>query len=305
MEYLLKGLANGQKNCIGISKSEYKEIESSTQILSLFSSFTENYLITLESYRKIEMSQHKLALNNRLQAFPGYKGFLENRVVLISTVIGYLSAGRFFQDWAIKHLPRMIGKDGSEKFKKSRCERYDNTPEHRFVEEFRNYVQHKDVPKDITYHLYYEDSENLEKSDMASSISYYARRDKLESDKNFKKIALIGMPDRINILQCIRTHMSGIWEMHDSVVSNYSSQANEARKIVEMYRDRFQLEVGGELTHLCVLAMDKEAGTINSKIQLFLGWDDVRREVLTQLASLKNLSKSYITGKIRGSRNET
>ena len=302
MEYLLKGLANGQKNCIGISKSEYKEIESSTQILSLFSSFTENYLITLESYRKIEMSQHKLALDHRLMGFSPYKDSLNARVVLNSGLIGYLAAARFFLDWADKHLQIMVGKEGFENFNKFKSDIYDNSSEYRFVEALRNYVQHKDVPKDITYHNFYEDTENIDKNDMVTTISFFADRDKLKSDKKFKKSALKDMPSKINIFQCIRTHMSGIWELHNLLVSDNSDKAEEARKIIEKHRNRFEKEFGGSLIGLCALA--KKAGTISGRIYLLLDRDDVRCELLKELASLKNLSKSYITGKIQGSRNE-
>ena len=303
MKYYLNFLAIGHDKRLEISESKYKEIESSNENLLLFNDFTLIYRITLDAYRRMEVSQYELALDHILLGFSPYSVYedtLDSRVVLNSALIGYLAAARLFHDWADKHLSTMIGKEAFKNFDKFKSKIYDNTPKYKFVEELRNYVQHRGVPKHITYHNFLDDAENPQTSEIGTTMSFYAIKDRLQSDSNFKKHVLKDMPDKINVIKCIRVHMSGIWTLHDSVISNNSDKADEARKVIEKHRDRYQREVGGSLTGLYAVA--EKAGTTSSKTPLFLNWDDARRKVLRKLDSvnLKNLSKQYITSKIQG-----
>jgi hypothetical protein len=298
MKYSLKIWAIGQKDSVEISEENFYSIESARNILSLFSSFTENYRVTLNSYRRLELSQHELSLDHMLFNLLQHKNFLEARVTLNSAIIAYLTSTKFFHDWADKHLSTMIGPDAFDKFSSFRSKIYDDSPEYRFIEALRNYVQHRNLPiETISYHNFIEDKDNHDSSDWVTTTSLSADRGKLQSDKKFKKSALRDLPEKINIIQCIRTHMSGMWEIHNSVIVDHSNKADEARSIVKTYMDLFQNEVGGKLIGLHAVA-EKE-GVTEGKLPLLLEWDDARREALQQIGNLRRLSKTYVTGKIK------
>jgi hypothetical protein len=298
MKYLLKIWAIGHNNSIEISEENFHSIESARNLLSLFSSFTENYRVVLNSYRRLELSQHELSLDHMLFNHLRHKNFLEARVTLNTAIIGYLTSTKFFHDWSDKHLPTMIGPEAYEKFSSFRSKIYDDSAEYRFIEALRNYVQHRNLPiETISYHNFIEDKDNHESSDWVTTTSLLADREKLKSDQKFKKKALNDLPEKINIIQCIRAHMSGIWEIHNLLIVDHSNSADESRSIVETYRERFKNEVGGKLIGLHAVA-EKEGETVE-KIPLLLEWDDARREALKQIGNLKKLSKTYVSGKIK------
>ncbi len=298
MKYWLRILVLGHSENLEITESAFRNIVSSRQNLSLFSSFTENYRVTLDSYRRVEINQYELALDHVLFGYSPYKGFLDAKVTLSSAVMGYLTAARYFHDWADKNLKIMIGDQSFQDFDKSRSDFYDSNPEYQFIEALRNYVQHRSLPIEaIKYHNFVEDRKNHENSDIATASSLYSDREKLREDKKFKKTVLSGMPEKINIIQCVRCHMSGIWKIHDLVISRNGKRADEARKVIETHRDRFSAEVGGNLIGLH--AVSEKDGTIVDQLPLLLDWDDARRDALKQTGNLTNLSRRYVTGKIQ------
>src|SRR6266487_2817258 len=215
MNYCLQRLVIGSAGKGELTKDEFTALKNAKRILGLLFDLTESYRVALESYRVVETAKHQGELSSILYSLSGYDELSETRVLLNSPIFGYLSSSRHFLDSTDKVLDSLMSTNEVEAFKKFRSEIYDSTPEYRFVEALRNYAQHRELPIHlITYHNFLESTEDFEASPLVTSLSLGASKEVLARDEKFKKSALQGMPDTIDIIQCIRFHMEGLWELH-------------------------------------------------------------------------------------------
>lgn len=299
MKYALRVMALGHSNLITLESSEYGKIKESREVLSLFAKFTENYRIVLDAYERVEDAIHQVSISNLLHGFGGYSESLQRRIHLNSALIGYLASARYFLDSSDKILPKLISETKSEEFVAFRASIYDNSKEYRFIEALRNYVQHRDLPIDsLKHNNFIEETDNREDSDLVTSISLLASREKLSSDNKFKREVLEGMPELIDIIQCLRAHMARLWSMHDRITKNHSDIASSARTEIEAQIERYKREIGGTVLGLhAVEATDSDE--IEEKVPLLLDWDDARLESLKHIGNLARLQRWYVSGKIK------
>lgn len=297
MNYWLRLPFLGGSHTLPITKDHFEQLAASKKRLLLISSFVENYRVVLDSYRTIETSLHKQSLNQQTLGFSFYKESLDTRVKLNSAYIGYLSAMRYFHDWSDRNLKEVLSHDQVKSFQTFRLNLRDSTPNYRFIEALRNYAQHRELPiEGIKYHHFVENTDDNENTDIVTAITTYISKQKLSKDKKFNKAALADMPDTINIVHCIRTHMNGIWKLYNYFFENYSKVATDSRKIIEESRNRFAKEFDGSL--LGLEANSEKNGTIVDAIPLLLNWDDARIEAQKEIGNLNNLHRRYVSGKI-------
>lgn len=302
MKHALRILALGHSKYIDISAEEFEAIKVAREQLRVFGTFTENYRIVLESYHRLETVKHEIELNNLLYGFGFYGGLLDIRVALNSAIMAYLATARYFLDSGDKMLTKLIGAQAFAAFEAFRANIYDTQKEYKFVEGLRNYVQHRAVPVDnMKFYNFVEDTKNHETSDIVTAVSLLVNRDSLQNDEKFKKGALVNMPDAIDIIQCTRVHMGGMWALHDYIISNHGALAATARKVISDQIDRFQKEVGGSVVGLHAVAYS-DGKEITEQAPVLLKWDDARLDALKKIGNLKNLHKWYISGKIQASR---
>ena len=298
MNYWIRLPYLGGSHKLPITKENFELLSDSQKCLLLISSFVENYRIVLDSYRTIESSLHNQSLNQLTLGFSGYKESLETRAKLNSAYIGYLSSIRYFHDWSDRNLKKVLSQDQIEPFQAFRSSLYDSTPNYRFIEALRNFVQHRELPiEGIKHHHFVENKDDHENSDIVTAITSYISKEKLSQDKKFKKAALDDMPDTINIVHCIRTHMSCIWKLYNYFFENHSNIATKSRETIENFRNRFSQEFDGSL--LGLEANSEDDGNIIDTIPLLLNWDDARIEVQKEIGNLNNLHRRYVSGKIQ------
>jgi hypothetical protein len=299
MKYALKVLALGHSKLVNITAEEFKALEKAQNVLSGFSNLTENYRIVLDAYNRVETVSHETALNHIIYGFSAYSGVLDTRVVINSALIGYLAAARYFLDSTDKLLPHLLQPSDVSAFNKFRSEYYDANKEYCFIEALRNHVQHRDLPVDgIKYHNFVEDTKKHSVSDLVTAVSLYVMREKLEADEKFKKQALTDMPGEIDVIQCTRSHMAGLWALHDYLLKNHGVLAANARNVVGQARDKFNATINGSLLGLHAVAATDD-GVIKEQVPLLLDWDDARLQFLKNVGNLKNLQKRYVSGKIQ------
>jgi len=299
MRHYLRVLTIGRQSTVGITEKEFYELQQAKGVLANFYSLTENYRVVVESYRTVEKAKHDAELDQILYSKFGYDDFSDARVALNSPIVGYLASSRYFIDSTDKILPEILSPAQVESFSKFCSNIYDSICEYRFVEALRNYVQHRELPvHTITYHNYVEDMNNIKTSDKVTSLSLRATRQTLQNDKKFKKAALKGMPEAIDIIYCIRFHMEGIWKMHDYLLQSHFEIADNARAIVLSAIAQFEKNTGEKSFGLHAVAQKTE-NEVSEKIPLFLDYDDARRTALKRIGNLNNLHKRYVTGKIQ------
>ncbi len=299
MDYYLQEFAVGKNRRIVISEQEFNELRMDSGTLTIFFTLTENYRVVVESYRAVEKAKHDAELDHILYSRIGYDEFSDDRVALNSPIVGYLANARYFIDSTDKILPKVLSHDQFKSFTKFRSNIYDSTYEYKFVEALRNYVQHRELPvHNVTYHNYVEDSNNIETSDKVTSLSLTAARQKLKEDKKFKKTALQGMPEAIDIIYCIRFHMEGMWKLHNYLIHTHSDLVDKGRDIVFKAIKRFD-EIPGERSFVFHAIASLSEMEIAEKIPLLLEWDNSRIKALEKIGNLNNLHKRYVTGKIQ------
>jgi len=299
MNYYLQARTLGKDKKIYISEEEYNDLKLACNTLSTFFDFTENYRVVVESYILVEKAKHDAELDHVLHKRYGYEDFSNVRVALSAPIVGYLASARYFLDSSDKILREILSESNIESFKKFHHNIYDSNREYRFIEALRNYAQHRNLPiHNITYHNFLEDKDSTVQSDRVTTLSLHAKKVSLKRDKKFKKAALEGMPETIDIIFRIRFHMEGIWKLFDYFYKSYSDIVDNARILVSNAIDKLK-EVSGNDSLIFQVVADKSDKKAIDKTTLMLEWDDARRTVYKNLGDLINLHKHYITGKIQ------
>lgn len=296
-----KHFLRGLRGEIPITADEFEANRLAMKTLNDFTSFTENYRLVVESYRKVESAKHEAELDHIINNRTDCCDVLDTRVQLNATLVGYLASACFFRDSTDKQFSKLLAEDKFAALKKHRSDIYDSIPEYRFVEALRNYVQHRELPvHTLTYQDFIEDKSRINTSDWVTCLSLYASRRKLKVDAKFKQIALEGLPEDIDLILCIRHHMEGIWSCHDYILRTHGSLAVAARSKIASTIELFQKNRNQQIVGLKCVAVDGEGVDVET-IPILLDWDDARKEAISRLASLKGLHKRHISGKIRSS----
>jgi hypothetical protein len=176
---------------------------------------------------------------------------------------------------------------------------YDRSQEYRFIEALRNYSQHRALPlNNIVLHNYLEDGGQRDTSDIVTCLSLLAEKKVLLSDDKFKKSVLDAMPEEIDIIECLRGHMEGLWRQHDFVIKTHSRIADIARETLDQAIEHFKEQTGETPLGLHAFVEDKEGHQVET-FSLLIDWDDARRAVVKSCGNLNNLQRRYVTGKIQ------
>ena len=179
MKYHLQALVLNSDTTVEISEKEFYSIKQAWETITHISSLTENYRVVVESYRNVEKAKHDVELDHILYFDLGHDAFSDVRVKLNAPIVGYLASSRYFLDSTDRILQKILEQTHINSFNKFRSEIYDSHSQYRFVEELRNYVQHRGLPIDGTsFNNYVEDKENIKTSDKVTALSLYAERKK-------------------------------------------------------------------------------------------------------------------------------
>jgi len=285
---------------VQITKEEFARLKRAKDTLTKLFLLTDNYRVVVESYRSLEKAKHDEELNYMLSSSAiRSEDIIDLRVTLNSQILGYLANARYFLDSTNRLLPKILSPEQVRSFKKLQIGMYDSIREYRFIEALRNYVQHRGLPIHIVqHHNFLEDETNLDTSDQVVSLSLLSKRMTLKQDDKFKKAALDGMPEDINIIECVRFHMEVMWKLHDYLIRNHSQLADDVRAVVSEAIQRCKAGTKEKIMSICAIAQLSET-EVYEEIPLLLNWDDARREALKRIGNLNNLHKRYISGKIK------
>jgi hypothetical protein len=299
MKYSLQILALGQKDVVEINSETFAELKRAKDILTTFFDLTENYRVLVETYRQVERTKHEVELDHIVYSKHGYEDSADVRVLLSAPMLGYFASSRYFLDSTDKLLPSILSEHDVQAFEAMRSELYNTLPEYRFIEALRNYSQHRELPlHTVTLHNFIEDTKKHDTSDLVTSLSLIADREILCHDDKFKKTALNDMPEKINLIQCLRVHMEALWRQHSFLIEKHSATAEGARARIKEAIDLFTEITGHDTVGLHAVAKDEKEQIVD-EVPLLLQWDDARRIVLRRAGNLNNLHRRYVTGKIQ------
>ena len=227
------------------------------------------------------------------------KNFFEFRLKLNTRLVNFLTAVKLYKDQQRQYVPncvpnsrRKVIKDIVEEFFTK--EREENK-EFRFIDELRNYVQHRGLAVHWTQlcrtRKSIDDNFFLEYSMELASQRVY-----LEKDTGFNGEVLKEQDEKIDLKAATRNYVESIGNVHESIRNLIAQSVSSAREIIEEAHRKYLAVYSGRLIALSACEYsDKEQ---ISAIPLLLDSDDIRLK-FQERNKIINLKKRYVTSIIK------
>ena len=294
MKFIIHQASVGSTLQLEISEDDFVQLHRARRILSNALSIEENYEVLISNYLSLETTLLSISVTGYLRNRRTYLDDFDRKSMLNVALVNLLMAARLYLD----HLPQRIAEClpgmSPEKcrLKKMISNEYDTHFEYRFMEALRNYSQHRGIPVHGFGTGYRWDS--IEKNRLEINTSFVAAKSFLEQDDNFKKKILQEMPDKVNLTYACRRYVESLSAIHQFSRDQTSESVTRSRELIEDYHRRYaELSSDGTLALIA-----SRLGDPSEKVPLLLDWDDVRIDLQQRNLQLKNLGRSYVTGRI-------
>ena len=301
MKYVLRKADLSDEIESEISKETYEAYKESGTILSNCLEFEEKYEILILTYLDFERKifdattmhiVHGLFLDP-LETF-------DIRLALNISLMSLLTSARLYVD----QFCHLVGKcvphlDDVEKLAKSILSKeYDQSPEYRFMEQFRNHVQHYGLPIHwISSGMRWTDLS--EDGLLEYSMDFGAQKSFLEEDKKFKKSIINESPCEVDLKSMTRCYLESLSKAHDAARDLIKESVQNARQNFEDAYSHYRKICPDHSGSLSACIIDDQG--IIETIPLMLYLDDIRVKLQKRNRKLVNLKKSYVTGKAKAS----
>lgn len=297
MRYILKINAMGRLPELDISKTRYNKIKQSKLILDNSISIEEKYEILLLNYMEFEKEILNLTTTDMIRPLSNYGDFYDARLIFNRLVVNLLTSIKLYYDQLWRHIRACLPSDKDAKSDTAKLfnEQYDLNPEYRFMEELRNYVQHRElaVHRTVFGGKWIKEDGN---SKLEHSAEISALREYLSEDIKFKKKVLNEFGDVIDLKATTRKYVESISEIHESARAMIKSNVDNARKEFEKAISDYMELYSKDIVGLCAMHMSSEIKPIEI-IPILLDWDNVRIILGEKNKSLSKLNKWYVTSK--------
>jgi len=171
---------------------------------------------------------------------------------------------------------------------------YGESFEYRFMEAFRNHVQHSGLP---THSIQFGSTwtPEFERKWQENYVLAFATRSLLAEDKKFKKAVLDETPDRVDLVHATRHYLERLGTVHKEVREMASPHTNRARETVRGLIDRYAGLHPGKPIGLAAHRVGENGD--EEFVPLLLDWDDIRLYLIERNETLPNLSKRTVSGR--------
>ncbi len=297
MEYFLGLITFGDHPTLPIDSERFILLKTSKQILAEALVIEEEYEMIISNYIDLERESINASLIYMVRDTHTYIDFFDTRLALNRRLMSLLTSVTLYTDTLESHCEVCLPKESGikELVKKISSTEYDKNVDYRFMENLRNYIQHKNTAvHNVSYGGRWtalDDNGLLE-----YSSSFMADKSVLASDKKFKKHILNEMPDKINLMVSTRSYIESISKIHDNVRKMVSKNVNESRTIIQTAIDDYKIVYKDNFAGLSAFEFDGHKKTDETPI--FLSWDDIRIELEKRNKNLVNLKKRYVTGQV-------
>ena len=205
MKYLLRIHALGNYPEIVVDKGRYDAICTAKEALLNGLEMEEKYEIFISNYLELEEKILKRAAQSMARNPQDYEDFFEVRMEFNIRMVNLLTAARLYKDQLYRHVRAIIPEVSSikENVEGLFSKEYDQKQQFRFMEELRNYVQHKGIPVHWTQYNAYSDDAGKDRQ-LIYSMELASQKEYLREDKKFKKKVLEELPDKIDLKIAVR-----------------------------------------------------------------------------------------------------
>lgn len=296
MKYLLRIHAFGKYPEIEIDKDRYVSICTAKETLLNGLEMEEKYEIFVSNYLALEEKILERAVQSMARNPHDYEDFFEVRMEFNIRMVNLLTAARLYKDQLHRHVRAIVPEVSNikQEVEDLFSKEYDQNQQFRFMEELRNYVQHKGIPVHWTQHNAYSDGTGPDRQ-LIYSMELASQKEYLREDKKFKKKVLEELPDKIDLKIATRSYVESMSRVHSAARKFVEKRLEASRSILECARDEYQ-KIHPE-KFIGLSAMSFEGNQIVDSKSILLDWDDIRLKLTRLNSELVNLTKRYVTGK--------
>lgn len=301
MKYVLRKADLSNELELEISKETYEAYKEYKTILSNCLEFEEKYEILILTYMDFERKifdatamhiVHGLFLDP-LETF-------DIRLALNISLMSLLTSARLYVDQFCHLIGECIPhRSDAEKLAKSILSKeYDQNPEYRFMEQFRNHIQHYGLP------IHYISS-GMRWTDLSEdglleySMDFGAQKSFLEEDKKFKKSIINESPGEVDLKSMTRCYIESLSSAHNAARDLIKESVQNARQNFEDAYSEYR-KIYPDHSGSLIACITDDQGVVET-VPLMLYLDNIRMNLQKRNRKLVNLKKSYVTGKAKPS----
>lgn len=255
---------------IGLTEDEYITCKSSKDKLSVMFSIEEKYHIIVNNYIDFEKSVLNISLLTEINRGGYYQEFYEFKSELNTKIINILTSIRLYMDSIETHVQDILQDEKIKPLIKSyKSEEYDEKFQYRFMEAFRNYLQHSGT---AVHRLSLKGKWKDDRTKREQFIELHAQKELLDS--KFKASVLNEMPDEIDIKDCVRSYIDSVGIIHSKIRKLLLSAVDSARNDLENLHSRYKQQYDVNTVSLSIVYFENDEKKEN--IPILLEWDDIR-----------------------------
>ena len=300
MKYVLRKADHSDELEIEISKEAYAAYKESRTILSNCLAIEENYEVLILTYLDLERQIFDATASHMVRGLLDPLGTFDIRLALNIRLMSLLTSITLYRDRFCHHVKECVPHfSGADTLAKSFLSKeFDENSEYRFMEQFRNHVQHFDLPIHwISSGMRWTDIS--EDGLLEYSMDFGVQKSFLEENEKFKKNIINESPAKIDLKQTTRSYVESLSKAHDAARELIKESVQNARQNLENAYSQYRNVYAEHSGSLSACMTDNE-GVIET-VPLMLYLDDIRMKLQKRNRKLVNLRKSYVTGKTKPS----
>lgn len=281
-----------------IDSQRFSLLKTSTNILAEALQIEEEYEMVISNYIDLEKETLNTSISYMVRTPLANLDTFEARLAMNRRLMNLLTAVRLYIDRLTAHcsvcLPQETGI--KERVKLLRSTEYHKNFDYRFMEAFRNYIQHRGTP---VHQVILGATGSAHGTDrlLEFSSSFSAYKQVLASDNRFNHQVLDEMPDRVDLVSASRGYLEALSSIHDNVRQMTSKSVNEARALLQKAMDDYKSFCRQEFWGLNAYVFDGK--TKIDEVPISLSRDDMRLHLQNRNNRLSHLKTSYVTGRTK------
>jgi hypothetical protein len=298
MNHMLRIDALGAFPKIELTPEHFAQLRSARNVLSAAFEMEELYDVLISTYRKLEELLVTTSVTHMIEDRYQHQEFYGGRLNFNVAIVALLTSARLYIERIGSSTQRAAPASPkvSDAVSAIRSTHYDSSPSYRFMEAFRNHVQHAGLPVGLTTF----GSMRTKESDyqlMEHSVGLFINKSKLLKNEKFKAAAVADLPEKINIVESVRAYLEALSAVHSECRVMVADAVSSSRNLIQKAIEQYLLLHTSSAVGLAAIAVESDKYV--EKIPLLLEWDDVRIRLQEKNPELKNLSKRYVSSQIR------
>lgn len=283
---------------VSLTKSEHDEILQARNSLLNTLYIEEAFDILIDNYLDFETTLLQSAFSQMIR-LPTVAGFQSERRLFNRKLINLLSTGKAYVDSTDQKVCIIFGRRSKERdkitTKKSKAK--DTNHGYRFMEELRNYSQHRGWPiHGLVYHneLVGEDIAN---GKLRTNVAPYSSTKFLEEDSRLRTLLseLGTKGEDFDIIPLVREYVEVLADIHKEVRETLQPRTQKSEEVILATINRFEQESGGRSVGL---ELTSENGDKFTTVYVIKELVTSRQELERKNQNLINLPKRFVTSEI-------